>query len=153
MPLLSTKYFGAIPCQASNFYQFPAGIPGFEEEKQFVLLNIPGKEPLVFLQSALRPGLCFLALPIRVIDPEYQLSVSFEDLRLLELETTRQPMIGSEVLVLAVLSIESGQDATANLLAPIVINLEKQRAVQAVRCDSVYSHRQTLPQLARSEAC
>ncbi len=153
MPLLSTKYFGNLPCEASNFYQFPAGIPGFEEEREFVLLNIPGKEPLVFLQSAHTQGLCFLALPIRVIDPDYRLSVSFEDLRLLELETTRQPSVGSEVLVLALLSIESGQDATANLLAPIVIHLEKQSAVQAVRCDSAYSHCQSLPQLARSEAC
>jgi flagellar assembly factor FliW len=153
MPLLATKYFGTLPCEAHDFYDFPFGIPGFEEENRFVLLNIPGKEPLVFLQSAQTATLCFLALPVLVADPRYSLSVSIEDLRILELEPSRQPHLGGEVLVLALLAIEEGKDATANLLAPIVINLATRRAVQAIRCDALYSHRQALPQLVRGEAC
>jgi flagellar assembly factor FliW len=153
MPLLATKYFGTLPYECSDCYQFPLGIPGFDDEKQFVLLNIPGKEPLVFLQSVATQTLCFLALPILVVDPVYELCVSIQDLRILDLEPTRQPRLGSEALVLALLAIEKGQDATANLLAPVVINVAKRRAVQAIRCDSVYSHRQSLPQLSRREAC
>jgi flagellar assembly factor FliW len=153
MPLLPTKYFGTLSCEPEHCYHFPLGIPGFEDEKTFVLLNIPGKEPLVFMQSAHTQALCFLALPVLVVDPDYRLSVSYEDLQVLEMELDRQPRIGSEVLVLAFLAIEDGHAATANLLSPIVINLATQRAVQAIRCDFTYSHRQAIPGLARREAC
>jgi flagellar assembly factor FliW len=153
MPLLATKYSGTVPYECRDCYHFPLGIPGFEDETSFALLSIPGKHPLVFLQSARTATLCFLALPILVADPEYKLSVPFEDLQILELELTRQPRIGGEVLVLALLAIEKGADATANLLAPIVVNLKNHRAVQSIRCDFAYSHRQALPGLARREAC
>jgi flagellar assembly factor FliW len=151
MPLLATKYFGKLSSEPADCYCFPAGIPGYQDETTFVLLNLPGKEPLVFLQSARTPALCFLALPILVADPHYKLSVSFEDLQILELELTRQPRIGSEVLVLTLLAIEEGASATANLMSPIVMNLNNRRAVQAIRCDFAYSHRQPLPGLDRSE--
>jgi flagellar assembly factor FliW len=153
MPLLATKYFGKVSCEPADSFHFPLGIPGYQDERSFVILNLPGKEPLVFLQSAQTPALCFLALPILVADPDYRLAVSFEDLQVLELELTRQPRIGSEVLVLALLAIEEGASATANLLSPIVINLKNRLAVQAIRCDFAYSHRHPIPGLDRSEAC
>jgi flagellar assembly factor FliW len=42
--------------------------------------------------------------------------------------------------------ITAGEDSppTANLLAPVVINLNSGRAVQAVRSDSVYSHKKAI---------
>jgi flagellar assembly factor FliW len=43
-------------------------------------------------------------------------------------------------LDLALLSIADGGRMTANLLAPIVINLADRVAVQAVRSDLKYSH-------------
>jgi len=153
MPLLATKYFGILSCEPADCYHFPSGIPGFEGEYTFALLNLPGKEPLVFLQSAKTSSLCFLALPILVADPRYRLSVSFEDLEILKLGKTRQPRIGAEVLVLALLALEGEADATANLLSPIVMNVQNHRAVQAIRCDFKYSHCQPLPGLARSEKC
>jgi flagellar assembly factor FliW len=153
MPLTSTKYFGTVSCEDGDRYHFPLGLPGFENEKSFVLMNVPGRQPLVFLQSTSTPQLCFLTLPILVVDPEYRLSVSFEDLEILELETTRQPQLGDEVLVLALLSIQDVPAPTANLLAPLVINLGNHCAIQAIRCDTVYSHQHPLPALIRSEAC
>ncbi len=153
MPLLATKYFGTVPFADGDRFHFPFGLPAFENETSFVLIDLPGKQPLVFLQSTETPHLCFLALPVLVVDPHYELAVSFEDLEILELEPTRQPRIGSEVLVLSLLSMAESQPATANLLAPIVINLAHRRAVQAVRWDLAYSHRQSIHSLAGSHAC
>jgi len=57
----------------------------------------------------------------------------------LGLNSTRQPRIGDDVLCLSVLSIrETGP--TANLLAPIVVNLRNRKAVQAVAPESDYPH-------------
>ena len=111
------------------------------------------KRPLLFLQSTTSCELCFLAFPILVVDPEYELAVSFEDLSSLKLETDRQPAIGAEVLVLALLTLQPGRPATANLMAPIFINLKTRRGLQAIRTDARYSHEQTIPGIPLEEAC
>ena len=153
MPSLATKYFGTLPYEVSGRFRFPYGIPGYEEEHAFVLLDVEAKRPLVFLQSIAACELCFLAFPILVVDPEYELAVSFEDLSSLKLETERQPTIGAEVLVLTLLTLQAGGPATANLMAPIVINLKTRRGLQAIRTDARYSHDQTIPGIPREEAC
>jgi flagellar assembly factor FliW len=85
------------------------------------------------------PDLCFITMPILAVDPLYKLKLSGEDLDQLGLPQARQPPIGEDVLCLTVLSVrETGP--TANLLAPIVVNLRNRRAVQAVAPESEYSH-------------
>ena len=140
MPLAATKYFGELAYRDDAVLEFPTGLPSFEEQQRFVLIELPEHAPLVFLQSLERPELCFLALPILVLDRLYQLDVSREDLAVLELDTALQPAIGTEVLVLALISLHDGFSATANLMAPIVVNLKTRRAVQAIRHDTTYSH-------------
>ncbi|HLK18290.1 MAG TPA: flagellar assembly protein FliW, partial [Bryobacteraceae bacterium] len=68
------------------------------------------------------------------------LAVSPEDLAQLQLPPDRQPILESEVAVLVLLSLRDGLSTTANLMAPIVINLKTRCALQAIRQDSVYSH-------------
>ena len=133
-----------------SVFEFPWGLPAFEHEKHFVFIESPENAPLVFLQSLADPALCFLAFPILVVDRDYQLGIVPEDLAALELDTDRQPELGADVLVLALLSLHDGFSATANLMAPIVINLGTRRALQAIRCDSLYSHEHSIaPQSAQ----
>ena len=150
---LHTKYFGMVSCDPGDLFQFPSGLPAFEQEKSFAPLDLPGTEPLLFLQIACRPDLCFLCFPVLVVDPHYELNILSEDLQALELTTTRQPCIGSEVLVLALLSVRDNQAASANLMAPLVINLKNRRAVQAIRGDATYSSEHPIPSLAKEETC
>jgi flagellar assembly factor FliW len=140
MPLVETKYFGSMPYGEESVFDFPAGLPGFEDQSRFVFIETPQNEPLVFLQSLSHPELCFLALPILVVDQGYRLAVAPEDLAALELAEDRQPELASEVLVLALVSLHDGFSATANLMAPIVVNLRTRRALQAIRRDMAYSH-------------
>ena len=144
MATIETKYFGSMPFEREACFEFPWGLPAFEEERQFLPLQTAAHGPLLFLQSTGTPSLCFIALPVLVVDPEYKLSVSADDLEALGLRPSRQPWIGSEVLVLALLSIHEQAPPTANLLAPVVVNLADRRALQAIRCDRVYSHEQPL---------
>ncbi|HXA51319.1 MAG TPA: flagellar assembly protein FliW, partial [Candidatus Acidoferrum sp.] len=89
------------------------------------------------------PALCFITMPVLSVDPRYRLKVNSEDLGEIGLPTARQPKIGEDVFCLTVLSIrEAGP--TANLMAPIVINLKTRRAVQAITADSDYSHQYEL---------
>lgn len=153
MASFATKYFGTLDCERTDLFDFPQGLPGFEEQTTFVLLNLPSRHPLVFLQSTQNPQLCFLGLPIFVVDPDYELSVSVEDLSIMELKRERQPQIGTEVMVLALLSIVEGQSATANLMAPIVLNLSQRIGAQAIRCDFRYSHQHQVLSLVDAGTC
>jgi len=143
MPSTETKYFGTMAYREESVFEFPWGLPAFEHERHFVLIESPEHAPLVFLQSLADPGLCFLAFPILVVDRDYQLGIAPEDLAALELDTERQPEL-TQVLVLALLSLHDGFSATANLMAPIVIHLGTRRALQAIRCDSLYSFQHCL---------
>lgn len=78
MPTTATRLFGALEYEESWVVSFPFGLPGFEQETRFVLLERPVWSPIVFLQSLHRPALCFLAAPVAVLDPNYCLRVTRE---------------------------------------------------------------------------
>jgi flagellar assembly factor FliW len=153
MPSIATKYFGVLAYREEAVFEFPRGLPAFEEEHRFVLIEIPENATLVFLQSLRQPELCFLAFPVLVADREYRLAVSREDLEALDLDRGRQPTLGSEVVVLALVSLQDGFSATANLMAPIVLNLKTLRGLQAIRQDNLYSHQHSIQSLRPEAAC
>ncbi len=115
--------------------EFPNGIPAFETERSFRLTD---REPLLFLESERNPELSFLLLPVAMIDPDYQLALTAEDRALIDASAA------SQLLCLAMVTTAEDLPPTANLLAPVVVNLDSLRAVQAVRSDSRYSHRHAL---------
>ena len=138
MAHIPTRQFGLLDYDPAAVVAFPAGLPGFENQTAFVLVEEPNTAPIVFLQSVDSLDLCFLAVPVNTLDPTYELAMTPEDRSRLELD------LHGEVLSLAILSAPENGPTTANLLAPVVINLRTRRAVQAVRADSRYSHQQPL---------
>lgn len=135
MPRVLTEQFGELEYSDDAALLFPRGLPGFEATRRFVLLEDAGMAPLVRLQSLEIGSLCFLALPVRSIDPGYETALSKED---------REVVGRGETLELALLSAGENGSLSANLLAPIVIDLATRRGVQAVRDDLRYSHRHEL---------
>lgn len=143
MKTFETQNFGLVSYQPDSVLEFPTGLPGFEEQRQFLALNYDDTKPLVFLQSLGDAGLCFITMPVRCVDPQYRLQMSEEDLRQLGFAPEYHPAIGTDVVCLTVISLqESGP--TANLLAPIVVNASTMKAVQAIAPDSDYSHQHAL---------
>ena len=153
MPSVDTKYFGVLAYHEEAVFEFPQGLPAFEDEHRFVLIEMPENAPLVFLQSLRQPELCFLAFPILVADREYRLAVSPEDREALQLDGEQQPQLGSEVLVLTLVSLHDGFSATANLMAPIVLNLKTHRGLQAIRQDNLYSHQHPIQSYSPEVVC
>lgn len=144
MPEAETKYFGRITYAEDSVIEFPAGLPGFEEERRFLAVEQAAARPLVFLQSLGCRDLCFLTVPVQAVDPRYELSITPEDLGILEWSGEGQPQIGADLLCLAMLSLSEGRSPTANLLAPVIVRMPSRRAVQAIRCDGAYSHQHAL---------
>ena len=148
MQQFTTKYFGTLAYEENSVLEFPAGLPGFEDERLFLPIDQPHTEPIIFLQSLNRPEICFITLPVQAVDPLYSLSISQEDLRTLALEEDRQPRIGVEIACLAIISVAENRPPTGNLLAPVVVNLRSRRALQAIQVDSGYSHQHSLEALS-----
>lgn len=143
MPETETTNFGTISFARESVFEFPHGLPGFEDRRRFLPVQNPRTAPILFLQSLEEPSLCFTTLPILVVDPQYQLRIVEQDLEALEFPVDLQPRIGEDVLCLAVLSLRK-TGTTANLLAPVVVNLKNYKAVQAVSQESGYSHQHFL---------
>jgi flagellar assembly factor FliW len=144
MPLVATGRFGQLVYDASEAIEFPVGLPGFEQHHRFVLVEQPELAPLVFLQSLESPDLSLPAVPVAAVDHQYALDLTPEDQELLGLEASQQPFPPPEVRCLAILTAPQDGQSTANLLAPVVINLSTRVGVQAVRSDARYSHRHRL---------
>jgi flagellar assembly factor FliW len=137
MPVLESARLGPVEFEPEQVIRFPAGLPGFESEKDFLLLERAELRPLFFLQSIVTPALCFLLLPAAALEPGYQLALGPDDYAALEVGHGEEE---GEVAVLAVLTVPDEGSPTANLLAPVVIDLAARRGVQAVRGDNTYSY-------------
>jgi flagellar assembly factor FliW len=144
MQQFETKYFGNIAYAPESVIDFPQGLPGFEAERRFVVIEQAINKPIVFLQSLCRPELCFIALPVGSILPDYQGCLSAEELRSLGLRDDVQPTPNGETLWLGIVALSEEGPATINLLSPIVIHWTARLAVQAIQADLDYSHRHPL---------
>ena len=149
---IETKFFGRLEVADESIFRFPSGMPGFEEQQSFVFLKSAGMEPLLFMQSMTTAALCFIALPILAAEPHYQLQLCPDDRSELQLSDEIEPQIGRDILCAAILCPGGGATPypTANLLAPIVVNLQKRIGIQAIQNHSAYSHQH--PILAGKEA-
>ena len=114
---------------------FPHGLPGFDHEHTFTLVEDSARAPLLILESEAAGGPHFYAVPVGAIDPAYEPQLSPDDLAALGLEQA-----SGGLQFLALLALPENGPLTANLLAPVVVNPAARLAVQAVRMDQRYSH-------------
>jgi flagellar assembly factor FliW len=115
--LINTVRFGEIEIQDTEIISFPQGIPGFEQLHQFVIIKPNLELPFSFLQSMEDGDVAFIIASPFVFYPGYEFEIS---------EDTKQELAINEeadVLVWNIVSIREGlEDATINLLAPVIIN-------------------------------
>jgi len=131
MSSLETPHLGPLSWDPACEIILPQGLPGFEEERRMLPVEIPAHRPLVFLQSVASPNVCFAALPAKTICPEFDLRLCDEDRNSLGLAEGDQWEIGTDLLCLAIL-LPSGRSVESNLASPIVINLHNSVCIQPV---------------------
>jgi flagellar assembly factor FliW len=153
MEACATRYHGVLSYREDAVIHFPQGLIGFEDETRFLPIEQPHARPLVFLQSLRTPELCFLSLPVFVVDKNYRLEMSDPDLQTLGLPVGRQPRIGEDVMCLALVSIPETGVTTANLLAPLVVHLVTRQGVQALSSNPEHSHQYPFLEAAEAVPC
>ena len=127
--VLKTRHFGEIEWSPQSEIVFPCGLPGFEDERRIIAVEIPALRPLVYLQSADHEDVCFLALPAQTISPSYSPALTDYERTWLLLPDKENLEIGVDILCLFLL-IPSGDTVQVNLNAPVVINLHNLLGVQ-----------------------
>lgn len=128
---IGTKFLGEVEIEEKDILFFEHGLLGLEEHKKFVLLPISEEHPLVLLQSVEKGEIGFVVAYPFAFKKEYIFDLSEEDLEQLQIENEEG------VLTYAVVTMkETLQDSTINLLAPLVINMDKKCGKQIVLQDS-----------------
>ena len=135
-----TLRFGPIEVEDEKVIHFPEGIPAFERVHVFVIIPCDEESPYVFLQSLKTPDLAFLMTMPFIFFPDYEFELDDENQQKLGLE--RQ----EDMLLYVLLTIPQGrvQDMTANLVAPLVINVANQQGRQLVLEHSPYQTKHRL---------
>ncbi len=151
MPKVLSRSLGAIEFLPGEQFVFPRGLPGFPCETAFLPVEVPDQFPLVYLQSLRTPDLTFVALPAKCVVADYQLSPNAEDLACIGLSKNAQP--GPDVLCLALVCFEGNGAVTANLRAPIIINVKSRTGVQAIQSEDRYPFRYPLHTEKEATVC
>jgi flagellar assembly factor FliW len=135
---LRTKYHGEIEINEKDIFHFEYGIPGFLDEKKFVLLQLEDT-PFVILQSVKTPGLGFAMINPFVYFKDYDFELDEQTVEQLQLTSEK------EVAVYVILTVaDPFEQTTANLQAPIVLNYEKKLGKQVILTNTPYKTKHRL---------
>jgi flagellar assembly factor FliW len=132
--VVKTGRFGQITVGEDELIKIPQGVLGFPEHTHFCLVD-PGDDTLIlWLQCVDHPDIVFPVLEPKIFRADYSARLSAAELRELKLENINQSAVFS------ILTIpEDVTQMTANLKAPLVINLKQQVARQVVLQENEYS--------------
>ena len=126
----TNRLFGKIDVKDEKVIEFPQGILGFEELKRFTLVFDSEKSEatgLNFMVSLDDPAFMMPVVTAVAVKPDYSPKISAE------VEKAIGPLTEENVLVLVTMTIPSDiTQMTVNLNAPIIINIDTNKAVQSM---------------------
>ncbi|KIL49916.1 flagellar assembly protein FliW [Jeotgalibacillus soli] len=136
---MQTKYHGEIELDKISIITFDEGIPGFPNHKSFVLLPIEQDIAFSVLQSTDEPGIAFIIVNPFDFKPDYEVDIPDHVVAALEIERPDQ------VEIFTILTVHSPfENTTANLQAPVVVNIIKRKAKQLIINDSSYTPKHSI---------
>lgn len=145
--LIQTMRFGQIDIAEEQIITFTAGLPGFPAQKKFVPVQYRENSPLFFLQSIELPELAFIiGDPFHIVG-NYVVDIPQEDQEALEINSPEE----ASVYVILTLR-QGGKIITANLVAPLVINMVKKIGRQVILFNSPYNSRFPLNTIPQAQA-
>lgn len=133
---ISSTRFGDLEIDEADVINFPMGIPGFEDKHKWVLVG--DEDNAIMWLHNVESG--DLALPVttpEAVKGDYNAQIPRESLEPIG------GMIENETVLLIVVAIPPGRpwDMTANLRAPIVVNMAGRLAMQAISLNEEYDFR------------
>jgi len=126
--------FGELEIPGENIIEIPKGIIGFEQFKKYVLLEREDSDPFCWLQSLEDPNLAFVVINPMVFFKNYKIEIHHKELEDISVTTL------DRIEIYAIVTIpEDISRMSANLLGPLVINLDNNLTKQVVLVNSSYT--------------
>jgi len=128
-----SKIHGEFEYEEKNIITFSRGIPGFNELKKFILLDLQEYEPFKLLQSLEDDEISLIVTSPYEFFKEYEFKLGDETIKNLKIDSPEQ------VMVLTTVTLNSDvKKITTNLQAPIVINTSNNFGEQIVLDNTKY---------------
>ena len=128
-----SKINGEIEYEENNIITFKKGIPGFENLKKFILIDLEEYEPFKLLQSLKDDEISLIVTSPYEFFKEYEIKLSEETIKNLKIDSPNQ------VIILTTVTLNSDvKKITTNLQGPIVINTSNNFGEQIVLDNSKY---------------
>ncbi len=142
---VKTKPYGKIQVNPKQRIEFDEGLYGFENEKIFFLLDMEEEDgPFYYLQSGTSEELVFILINPYTFKKDFVLDIARGELKKLGISNTKEDF-EDKILIFAIVTIpEDGSDITANLLGPVVINVQEQKGIQALSLVEGYATKHSI---------
>lgn len=144
---IETKKFGTVDVNQNAIFDFVLPIIGFNDLKQYTIIDYKPDSPFKWLQSMEDMELAFPVTLCSFFGIDYQFDIPDEEAEELGIESA------DDVFVCNIANIPSSnpQGATINMLAPIIINLANKKAMQVVLKNTNFQVRYKLYERKESE--
>ncbi|HZG59676.1 MAG TPA: flagellar assembly protein FliW [Anoxybacillus sp.] len=143
---ITSKFLGEIEINEEQIIYFPNGLPGFEDERQFVIFSLEEESPFAVLQSIQHSHVGFVIVYPFSFYPNYAFDLAEEDIEKLKLSSP------DDCVTYTIMTLkEPFAKSTINLKAPIVINAKEKIGKQLILHDSNYPIRFPLSEVCGKE--
>lgn len=124
---VKTKYHGTVSFEERDIIKFNKGLPGFESLKNFILLPVEGSDVFKILHSIEDEEIGLIVVSPFEFIKDYEVELKDEFIH--ELSIKRE----EDVLILNTVTLNSNiNKITANLRAPIIINIREALGEQII---------------------
>ncbi len=144
---LITKHFGEIEIEQNKIINFIDGIPGFEDQKRFIVIDNPDDSvPFKWLQSIDEPELAFIIINPFIFKENYEFDLPKHIIEKLKIKEEKDVVVYSIVVI-----PDDITKMTANLAGPIIINANEMLGKQIVLDDNRYTTKHYILENAKAK--
>lgn len=130
---VESPVFGALEVSADQIIEFPAGLPGFEDCRSFMLAHEEGATKILLLQSVDQPEVVFSVAPADALGVNYEFELSDDEAESIGLGNADDAAVA---VIVRRRRDEPDSPANArpqaNFMAPLVINTATRKGLQKV---------------------
>lgn len=131
--VIETRELGLVEISEEDILNFPDGIYGFEQIKEYVILKENNDDSILWLQAVSSAYPCFVILNPNHFLKDYRPELPSDVIEKLKANSSSE----LDCFVIAVIP-ENIKEMTVNLKSPVVVNFKSKTAMQVILEDVDY---------------
>ncbi len=137
--------FGEVEYDPDNLLHFPAGLIGFPNLHDFIVMPNKKEGPLFWVQSVDDPAIAFVLTDPTNFYLDYKVIPEESEKNHLQIDSIE------ECYALSVVTVPPDHNITLNLAAPILFSPKNNRAMQVILENAEYKTKTPLPSFDKKE--